>query len=69
MGGGRRGAGFALPGSEVRGSLDTVAARLAPLSCGEVAEIMDEGSSRTLTLLDPDGYAWTLLEHEPELYA
>lgn len=30
---------------------------------------MDEGSSRTLTLLDPDGYAWTLLEHEPELYA
>lgn len=31
--------------------------------------IVDEGFGRTLSLTDPDGYEWMILEHEPELYA
>ena len=64
----RRAAGFALPGFEVTASLDTGGAHLATLSCGEVPKIVDEGFGRTLTLLDPDRYAWTLTKHDPELY-
>ena len=64
-----RPAGFALPGFEVTEALEEVARRLAGLSYGEKPEILDEGYGRVLNLLDPDGYAWTLVEHEPELYA
>ena len=64
-----RPAGFALPGFEVSGPLEDVAARLALLSCGETPAIVDEGFGRTLNLRDPDGYEWQLVEHEPELYA
>lgn len=64
-----RPAGFALPGFEATEPLESVAARLAPLGGGEVPEIVDEGYGRTLTLRDPDGYAWEIVEHDPELYA
>ncbi|MFC3860712.1 VOC family protein [Deinococcus antarcticus] len=61
--------GFAMPGFEVTEPLEAVLKRLAPLTAGELPAILDEGFGRTATLHDPDGYAWSLNEHDPELYA
>lgn len=65
----RREEGFAMPGFEVQEPLEKVLERLAPLLDEGTPEIVDEGFGRTLILHDPDGYAWQLNEHEPELYA
>lgn len=64
-----RPAGFAMPGFEVTEPLETVAGRLSDAGLLSEINILDEGFGRTLTLTDPDGYEWQLLEHEPELYA